>query len=243
MIFSRCKQLLTLFTAAILLSTLTACGKKQPAETSGTQSAALTEASVGETGAKTGSEAVSGSEGADGSTSGQADRTNASGKTQVTGTDKQPYSSQATNGQVTNPSAPAFYCEDITVSAGEKNIPVSVMVRNNPGYAFVGLSLYYDPALTCHMTEGVNADYITGDAGEKLTTECMVNTQKSIVGFGAFHAGDLTENGTVFTCFFDLPADAKPGQTYQFRLEMVEVTNASGKNPPFETAGCTMTVR
>ena len=42
--------------------------------------------------------------------------------------------------------APYWYCDKITAKPGDKNVPFSIYVENNPGISSFGIRLYSNPA-------------------------------------------------------------------------------------------------
>ena len=125
-------------------------------------------------------------------------------------------------------SEPTISIGVVHAKPGQKNVPVEVKLSNNPGFSVGGIQVFYDPALTPKINEdgtGVSED---GPAVGKLATYCAVNTEKRIVAFGLLGAENSKENGTVFTCYFDLPDDAKSGSVYSLKTGIDAMRSAAG---------------
>ena len=125
-------------------------------------------------------------------------------------------------------SEPTISIGVVHAKPGQKDVPVEVKMTNNPGYAAGGIKVFYDPALTPKVDEegaGVSED---GPAVGKAATYCAVNPDKHIVAFGLLGAENSKEDGTVFTCFFDLPDDAKSGSVYSLKTGIDAMRSAAG---------------
>lgn len=140
-------------------------------------------------------------------------------------------------------SASALYGDNITAKAGAKHVPVTVSIKNNPGISFMGIRLSYDAALTPVFADGLLTEYVDGTVTKGVMSTCAANSKKLLLGYSAAAAANLTEDGSLFTCYFDLPDNAKPGTVYQFRLESKDVSNADGKVFTFEYLPFTLTVQ
>lgn len=131
-------------------------------------------------------------------------------------------------------SEPTISIGVVHAKPGQKDVPVEVKMTNNPGYAAGGIKVFYDPALTPKVDEegaGVSED---GPAVGKAATYCAVNPDKHIVAFGLLGAENSKEDGTVFTCFFDLPDDAKSGSVYSLKTGLDAIRTATGADVPFQ---------
>ncbi|MBQ5335532.1 MAG: hypothetical protein J6Z45_06255 [Oscillospiraceae bacterium] len=141
-----------------------------------------------------------------------------------------------------DPTAMTVYGDALTASAGEKHVAVPVKIRNNTGYSMIGITLHYDTALNCVTTETLLAECTPGEAASGLNVKCYVNQQAGSIGMGGIHAGSLTADGILFTCYFDVPEDAKAGTTYQFSPKINSMSNESGLLT-CETEDFTLTVQ
>lgn len=139
--------------------------------------------------------------------------------------------------------APVISGTGLTASAGEKRVAVPVTVRNNPGFAMIGISLHYDKTLTCLTTDSLLADYTLGEVAKGMTANCYVNKTDGTVGLGGISAGNLTADGEIFTCYFDIPEDAETGHTYQFSPSINYSSDVAGTPVAFETAVFTLTIQ
>ncbi|MBR3044623.1 MAG: hypothetical protein IKI45_09085 [Oscillospiraceae bacterium] len=111
----------------------------------------------------------------------------------------------------------------VTAHAGDKAVPVNVQVWNNPGYSACGIQLFYDTKLK-PVTEKSDNEFSDspggkcdlGKAAEGFMTSCLVNEEDHLIAFGALSGENNTEDGTIFTVYFDVPEDAPSGQTFTF---------------------------
>ena len=205
-----------------------------------------------------GGETVSQGEGTAQTTTAQTDTigTDGTGVTSVTSvtTGQQPGSTAATSLQTpltsVPPSAPAvetggeFYAENITAAAGAKHVPVTVSIRDNPGIASFSVRFFYDAALTPAMLSKLDAEFENGTVTAGVTSVCACNQTKRIVGYTAgAGAAELTADGTVFTVYFDVPADAKSGTVYQFTMESKGVVSRAGADLVVGAQPFTLTVK
>ncbi len=138
---------------------------------------------------------------------------------------------------------PLICGDSLTASAGEKHIAVPVRLENNPGFAVIGLSLIYDPALIGVTDKVPAAEFTLGEAAADMNAQCYVNPEKHMIGFAGYRTENVTADGTLFTCYFDVPDDAKPGQVYPFSLVAKDATTFSGEKASFQTADFTLTVQ
>ena len=128
-------------------------------------------------------------------------------------------------------SEPTLSIGVVNAKAGQKNVPVSVKMTNNPGYAAGGIRVVYDPALTPKYdpdTEEAVSD--TGTAAGSALTYCTVSLENKNVAIGILGKENCTEDGILFTCYFDVPADAKSGTVYLLKTEMDKLVTAEGQS-------------
>lgn len=138
---------------------------------------------------------------------------------------------------------PTVYADNITAKAGQQRVPVTVNVANNPGMSFLGIRVYYDSALSPVFDKEPLVQYENGTVTKSLVSTCAANKKKQIVGYSTFASADLKSDGSLFTCYFDVPADAAAGTVYRFRLEAADITNTLGKPVSFGFRDFTLTVR
>ncbi len=140
----------------------------------------------------------------------------------------------------------AIVCDDIVVAAGTTKVPYRVMLYNNPGYGFVGMRLFYDTTLKPYMDEERGQDEMeitTGDATQGFMFSCMRNEAQKMIGAAAFGAADCKSDGVMFTCYFDIPADAASGTVYEFSAEVVDFRPLEGENHKVEVIAGKITVQ
>lgn len=137
-------------------------------------------------------------------------------------------------------------CDDIVVAAGTTKVPYRVMLYNNPGYGFVGLRVFYDGALQPYMDEERGEDeleIITGDGMGGFMSSCMNSNAQHMIGLAAFGSTDCKSDGVMFTCYFDIPADAASGTVYEFSAETVDFRQLEGENYEVAMVGGKITVQ
>ncbi len=123
--------------------------------------------------------------------------------------------------------APVFSAENLTVKPGDKHVPVTISLTNNPGFSFVGIRLEYDAALKAAVTDDEGTGELTsGDALNGMLAVCTVSKKKPMLAVSAASAADNVSDGALFTVYFDVPADAKPGTTYSLDGTIVSMYNA-----------------
>ena len=183
-----------------------------------------------ETGASAGESAADGSAAAD-----SAVTEAASGSAQTAAPDAQ---TSAENGssaaQTQAAAAEASVGSDLTIGipakvtakAGAKEVPVTVKLWNNPTYSGMGVRLYYDGALKPKTGDGDTCEHLPGEAADGMLTTCLVDVNQHLIGFAVMALKRASANGDLFTVYFDVPADAKPGTEYPLTLEIVDFADA-----------------
>ncbi|MBP0968467.1 MAG: hypothetical protein J5722_12595 [Oscillospiraceae bacterium] len=139
-------------------------------------------------------------------------------------------------------SEPTLSIGVIKAQPGQKSVPVSVRISNNPGYSFGGVRLIYDKALTpqADYDEDPNGNtpiYDVGPAAGKAITECVLAPENRIVAFGMLTKEDCTADGSLFTCYFDIPADAASGTVYKLETGVERMVNANSEMLNFKLVG------
>ncbi|MBQ9906186.1 MAG: hypothetical protein IJM46_05390 [Oscillospiraceae bacterium] len=139
--------------------------------------------------------------------------------------------------------------ENCTAHAGDKGVPVSVRIWNNPGYAATGLQLVYDPALTPQKTgetsPNSNFPYAKCDLGEAaqgFMKSCLIGEENHLIAFGAMTSEDCKTNGKMFTVYFDIPDNAASGQQYKFSCNMDSLNNYNKDHLNPKTVEGTLTI-
>lgn len=131
-----------------------------------------------------------------------------------------------------------LYAESVTVQPGEKGVGLSVYIKDNPGYSACGIRVYYNEAITPHLSETGHIDYEVGPAADEVVSDVVVNTKKKIIGFGAMTgSGTETDDGLMFTVYFDVDENAKAG-SYPLKVEvdkmLDENLNSVSKQVPYQ---------
>ncbi len=137
-------------------------------------------------------------------------------------------------------------CDDIVVAAGTTKVPYRVMVYNNPGYGFVGMRLFYDTTLQPYMDAERGQDELEiaiGEGAQGFMFSCLNNTAQKMIGAAAFGSTDCKADGVMFTCYFDIPADAASGTVYDFSAEVVDFRPLEGENHKVATVAGKITVQ
>ncbi len=137
-------------------------------------------------------------------------------------------------------------CDDIVVAAGTTKVPYRVMLYNNPGYGFMGMRVYYDTTLKPYMDAAKGDDEMEvkqGDAMSGFLFSCMNNTEQKMIGAAAFGSVDSKSDGVMFTCYFDIPADATSGTVYDFDIEIVDFRPLEGENLDVKVVSGAITVQ
>ncbi len=98
---------------------------------------------------------------------------------------------------------PSFVLGSGDAKKGDKNVPVTVFIKNNPGIASVGLTVSYDEALTLK-----NIVYNDQIGGTYMLPPAMNNPAK-LVWISPF--ADVTEDCVLATLYFDVDENAAPG--------------------------------
>ncbi len=143
-------------------------------------------------------------------------------------------------------SGATLVCDSIVVEAGSKKVPYRVLLYNNPGFGFVGLRLSYEGPLTPYMDEAKGKDEMEvtlGAAMSNFMVSCMNSPEQKLIGAAGFSGSDSEFDGIMFTCYFDIPADAAPGTVYDFALEVVDFRPMDGENHSVQTVNGSITVQ
>ena len=124
--------------------------------------------------------------------------------------------------------------ETVTAKPGDKKVPLTVVIRNNPGFSGAGLQIAYDPALSPQLGETdpdyeiPDAIYEAGPVLESFLTTCMVGEENHLIAFGCMGSQPATKDGVLFTCYFDVPEDAAPGTEYHFQGNLDSMNSGTG---------------
>lgn len=139
-------------------------------------------------------------------------------------------------------SEPTLSIGVIKAKAGQKSVPVSIKVSNNPGYSFCGVRLIYDKKLIPQAdyeadSNGNTPVYDVGPAAGRAMTECVLAPENRIVAFGMISKDECTADGILFTAYFDIPADAASGTVYKLESGVERIVNGESEMLDFKLLG------
>lgn len=133
-------------------------------------------------------------------------------------------------------SAPAFVISDVTVSAGQKNVPVTIAVRNNPGIASIGMTVRFPNQLKL-----ASVVYSSDIGGESIQPGSLASPLK-LVWVSPF--SDVAGDWVFVTLSFDVDAAAKAGtQNISISYDPDDVYDLAETNIAFATVGGSVTIR
>lgn len=98
--------------------------------------------------------------------------------------------------------SPSFVLETVEAHKGDKNVAVTVSLKNNPGIASVGLLVSYDRAITLR-----DIDYNEAMGGQTMLPPIANNPFKIIW----ISLNEVKEDCALATLYFDVSEDAAPG--------------------------------
>lgn len=128
--------------------------------------------------------------------------------------------------------------ETVRAKPGQKDVPVSISIQENPGYMVCSVKLDYDAALSPKMTgEQYMNVFDQGDATKEAIGTCAANPDKHLIAFTCMGQKDITANGVLFTVYFDIPADAAPGTVYPIKAQMNGFVNAAREELDIQAVG------
>ncbi|MCR4761363.1 MAG: hypothetical protein K5705_14065 [Oscillospiraceae bacterium] len=112
--------------------------------------------------------------------------------------------------------------------AGQKAVPVTFRIWNNPGFSMGGFKITYDPVLVPLLagTNDIDAKFDLSPAISGATAYGAVNFNTRAVAVGIFNPENLTAEGALFTVYFDIPENAQPGTAYSLKVEADSITDA-----------------
>lgn len=100
-------------------------------------------------------------------------------------------------------------------------LPVTVSMPENPGIDLIAVRLYYDEPLDPVGTD-TECTYTDGAVTEGFLSTCALNRSDRIIGYVAYGTASTGASGDVFHVQLKLPADVKSGDSYSFRMEVVQ---------------------
>ena len=136
--------------------------------------------------------------------------------------------------------------QQITISLEEAKkgewIPVSMMVKNNPGYAACGIDFEYDERLESKAfeedgeTDEKLAAFATGDAtvGDPYVNR---NTAKHVVGYSTSSQKNNSKDGAMVTAYFKIanPDQAQAGDKYDIKIVVDQFCNKESVDLAYTT--------
>lgn len=114
--------------------------------------------------------------------------------------------------------------ETVKAKAGQENVPVKVTVSNNRGVTNGGITIDYPADIRPKVTdENGTLSYKLGMDWISAMTAGTTNDTNGVHRLGfAFFSQDgtnITANSTIFTCYFNIPENAKSGTEYKLDLK------------------------
>lgn len=104
--------------------------------------------------------------------------------------------------------------------------PVYV-TNNTTGFAATGVRLIHDARLTVPLNANKKPITKKGDAGDAVTTTFSYNADKRIIGLGTMGTDPEMDNGVMYEVDIQVPADAKPGDSFPMTIEIDKWLDAS----------------
>ena len=114
--------------------------------------------------------------------------------------------------------------ETVKAKAGQEGVPVKVSISKNCGLNSGGITIDHPAAIKPLVTDADGSlDYELAAEWESAMTAATTNENNSVhriaFAFFAQNGKSISTEGTLFTCYFDIPADAKPGTEYKLDIE------------------------
>lgn len=112
--------------------------------------------------------------------------------------------------------------------------PVYIYQPEDVHYAATGLRLIYADGLTIQKNK--RDDYGTkGTAGDDVTQTFSLNAELNTLGLGTMGTSGEWDSGVAYTCLVQVPADAKPGTTYDMKMEIESWLDKKSQPVPAHT--------
>ena len=127
-----------------------------------------------------------------------------------------------------NSDLPSFVVSETKAKAGNKNVAVTVSLKNNPGIASIILSLEYDSK---HLSL-TKIEYNSGIGGQTVQPQTMASPA-SLYWINAF--ADTTGDWVFATLYFDVSASAKGEYNIQISYQPNNIYNIQETNLNFKT--------
>ena len=94
------------------------------------------------------------------------------------------------------------------------------ITNNTTGFAATGVRLIHDARLTVPLNTNKKPITKKGDAGDAVTTTFSYNADKRIIGLGTMGTDPEMDNGIMYEVDIQVPADAKPGDSFTMTIEI-----------------------
>ncbi len=125
---------------------------------------------------------------------------------------------------------------DQTVELGATDIAVTMSIENNPGYAGLGVGIYYGELVpVCTDADNktpknkLEEAYLSAD-GEIVVLDTVPGLSviensdaKDLIGFSAADTKNCVDDGKMITLYFNLPADAAAGDVYEIQFVIDQI--------------------
>ena len=114
--------------------------------------------------------------------------------------------------------------ETVKAKAGQEGVPVKISIDKNSGLSNGGITIDHSAELKPQVTDSEGTLlFEVGSAWQSTMTAGTTNETDTVhrVAFAFFseNGKNINATGTVFTCYFDVPANAKPGTEYKLDIE------------------------
>ena len=123
--------------------------------------------------------------------------------------------------------APEIYGTFRKVAPGDRHVPFTVSIRNNPGISGVNVQMSHG-ALLPHG-KGSTVECVSGDVitdGKLITARYPASQSIAVSDTGGTASA---KDGELFTCYFDIPDDLEDGY-YPVTMKLNTITDGKGAN-------------
>ena len=121
-----------------------------------------------------------------------------------------------------------FEGEQKYAAPGEE-VSYSVSIKNNPGYAALGIAVFHDERLEVLDVSGRSVKVAQGSGSTGLSVSGSYKSDARSVAVSTMGTDNCTEDGVIFTFKVKVPEDAKDGDTYpmDIRDTMTQFVNVA----------------
>ena len=105
--------------------------------------------------------------------------------------------------------------DQIYAEPGQKGVAFSVTLNGNTGFDQLNFSLKYDERLNPVLEE--DSSNIPKNESDEYSglASVFINPEKSVIGYGLVCSKKQDKDKALTTVYFDVPSDAKPGDTFE----------------------------